>query len=187
MKTTILTLMLIGQLLNSNLANGQNFSDKISKPFGLNSKSLMTPIFVDIDNDGDLDVFAVQTGFSAGTIFFQENTGTKTVPSYADVKTNPFGLNSKSLSSPIFVDIDNDGDLDVFAVQTGFSAGTIFFQENTGTKTAPSYTDVKTNPFGLNSKSLSSPIFVDIDNDGDLDVFAVETGMSAGTIYFSKK
>ncbi len=185
-KTTFLITFLTIQFCVSNCIYGQNLSNKITQPFGLTSKSLSSPILVDIDNDGDLDAFCVKTGMGAGTIYYQENTGTNKAPSFSEVKPKPFGLTSKSLTTPTFVDIDSDGDLDVLFVGTGFSACIIYYQENIGTNKTPTFSDSKSNPFGLTSKSLSSPIFIDIDNDGDKDAFFVGTGFSACVIYYQE-
>jgi hypothetical protein len=79
-KTKILITFLIIQFCISNCIYGQSLSNKIAQPFGLTSKSLSSPILVDIDNDGDLDAFCVETGMGAGTIYYQENKGTNKAP-----------------------------------------------------------------------------------------------------------
>lgn len=43
-----------------------------------------------------------------------------------------------------------------------------------------------TRDYNLTNKSLTSLTYVDIDNDGDLDAFGVEMGMSAGKIFTSE-
>ncbi len=147
-------------------------------PFGLtDTGTLTTPYFVDIDNDGDLDVF-VGEGF--GDTFFFRNTGTVTAPVFNAAIINPFGLkNAGFYIDSSYVDIDNDGDMDVF---TGHSDGNVLFLRNTGTAAAPAFALAVTNPFGLSDVGLqSTPDFVDIDNDGDLDGFV---GNSNGNIVF---
>ncbi|BAY84313.1 hypothetical protein NIES267_38090 [Calothrix parasitica NIES-267] len=78
-------------------------------------------------------------------------------------------------SSPIFVDIDGDEDLDVFIGRSEgtFRPGGIDYYENTGDKSNPIFTERTSSDNPLNQVSLSSnvPSFVDIDNDGDLDAF----------------
>ena len=147
-------------------------------PFGLtDTGTLTTPNFVDIDNDGDLDVF-VGEGFG-DTAFFRNN-GTVANPVFAAAIINPFGLsNAGFYIDSSYVDIDNDGDLDVF---TGHSDGNLLFLRNTGTAAAPAFAAAITNPFGLSDVGLqSTPDFVDIDNDGDLDAFV---GNSNGNVVF---
>lgn len=147
-------------------------------PFGLtDTGTLTTPNFVDIDNDGDLDVF-VGEGFG-DTAFFR-NTGTVANPIFAAAIINPFGLsNAGFYIDSSYVDIDNDGDLDVF---TGHSEGNLLFLRNTGTAAVPAFAAAITNPFGLSDVGLqSTPDFVDIDNDDDLDAFV---GNSNGNVMF---
>ncbi|MEM6698283.1 MAG: T9SS type A sorting domain-containing protein, partial [Bacteroidota bacterium] len=141
--------------------------------FGLSDVGLYSsPSFVDIDGDGDLDVFV---GEYDGNINYFENTGTITAPAFTLQSTNgAFGLSDVGLyASPSFADIDGDGDLDAFV---GERDGNINYFENTGTITAPAFTLQSTNgAFGLSDVGLSSsPSFVDLDRDGDLDAFIGE-------------
>jgi Ca2+-binding RTX toxin-like protein len=155
------------------------FLPPVLNPFGLNDLGKWNnPNLVDIDRDGDLDVLA---GNSQGNIFYYQNIGTASAPSFAAPVTNPFGLTDVGeRNSPTFVDIDRDGDLDAFI---GNSAGNISFFLNVGTATSPSFGPRITNPFGLTDVGdSSSPAFVDIDRDGDLDAFI---GTATGnTVFF---
>lgn len=156
------------------------FSYTAVNPFGLKDVGMLaTPSFVDIDNDGDLDAF---TGEVFGDTFFYRNTGTINNPVFAAAVKNPFGLkNSGAYVSPELVDIDNDGDLDAFI---GNFDGNLRFYRNTGTATNPVFAAATTNPFGLSDAGAqASPAFVDIDNDGDLDVFI---GNLDGNILFHR-
>jgi hypothetical protein len=64
-----------------------------------------------VDNDGDLD--AVVTKY--GDIKYYENSGSISQPHFEerDGEQNPF-VNVDKWRVPIFVDLDNDGDLDAF-------------------------------------------------------------------------
>uniref|UniRef100_UPI0032E0335F SwmB domain-containing protein n=1 Tax=Azospirillum argentinense TaxID=2970906 RepID=UPI0032E0335F len=135
-------------------------------PFGLSGATMSTPAFADLDGDGDLDVLV---GSNSGSLLFLRNVGTATAPSFTLEATNPFGLsNFISLASPSIADLDGDGDLDILV---GNQGGDTLFYRNVGTATAPSFTLVGTNPFGLgNALGQASPTMVDIDGDGDLDI-----------------
>jgi len=158
------------------------FDTAQANPFGLVSVSRrVAPDFVDIDGDGDFDVF-MGNAFYYSSLSYFENTGTNTVPAFAAPQANPFGLVRVSgyITAPGFVDIDGDGDFDVFV---GENTGALQYFKNTGTNTAPAFAAPQTNPFGLDSVSgRAAPSFVDIDGDGDFDVFVGEE--SGNLIYF---
>ena len=142
-----------------------------SNPFnGIDIGSEATPTFVDIDNDGDLDMFV---GEASGTLNYYQNTGTASSPTYT-LGTNPFGSTDVgSDSNPTFVDIDGDGDMDAFV---GEDNGVMNYFQNTGTASNPIFGSPVTGAFGLpDVGSDSTPTFVDIDNDGDMDLFVGES------------
>ncbi|WP_297325751.1 FG-GAP-like repeat-containing protein [Nitrosomonas sp.] len=137
----------------------------------------LSPTFVDIDGDGDLDAFIGQSyfggidGVEGGDVLFIENTGTANIWNFSTTAvTNPFGLTDVgNFASPAFVDIDHDNDLDAFV---GDSSGNTLFYRNTGTVSNSVFAAPQTNPFGLTDVGYyARPIFVDIDNDNDLDIF----------------
>jgi hypothetical protein len=141
-----------------------------------------TPSFVDIDSDGDMDAFF---GEYDGGINFYENTGNSTSPVFtSQIWSNPLNINVGHHSIPFFVDIDNDGDMDAFI---GEDDGVINYYKNTGSSTSPQFSlqTTSSNPFDVVDVGWNStPSFVDIDNDGDIDVFI---GKSVGSIdYFSQ-
>ncbi|MCG8435796.1 MAG: FG-GAP-like repeat-containing protein, partial [Gammaproteobacteria bacterium] len=143
-----------------------------SNPFdGIDIGAEATPAFVDIDNDGDLDMFV---GEASGVLTYYENTGNATNPTYT-LGTNPFGSTDLGDdSNPTFVDIDNDGDMDAFV---GEGSGVMNYFQNTGSASSPVFGSPVTGAFGIpDIGSDSAPTFVDIDNDGDMDLFVGESG-----------
>jgi len=135
------------------------------------------PAIVDIDNDGDIDMFVV--GGQDNTPLFYENTGTITNPSFAAAVDNPFGLGTTDYYARLtFVDIDGDGDFDSFISST--YGGNILFSQNIGTSEAPAFAAAVTHPFDF-SHNGSAIDFADIDDDGDFDVFVVN---DSGTQFF---
>jgi len=144
----------------------------------------INPKFVDIDFDGDLDLF-IGTNYDPtsfpwiGRIVFYENIGT-------DIDNNPvWELDSNNFLNmdlgnnlfPEFIDIDHDGDLDLFI---GNYNGIVHFFENIGTvynKDFEYYGTIE----DIDMQGYSSPEFVDIDNDDDYDLLL---GCVDGRIYF---
>jgi hypothetical protein len=123
-----------------------------------------TPDFVDIDNDGDLDLFI---GNTDGFLAFYRNNSQSSKMSWTLVTETYLGIDVGDLSVPAFVDIDGDGDFDLF---TGVREKTIFFFKNKGTATKPEFLFTSANFDSIEVGKVTSPAFVDIDNDGDLDL-----------------
>jgi hypothetical protein len=161
-------------------SKSQTFDPPVQNPFGYTPpvSDFAKPVFADIDNDEDLDLL---TGDYGGNIHFYENTGTTAAPAFGADQPNPFGLISSGyLAFPTLADIDNDGDVDLFV--GGYNGNILFFQ-NTGTVSAPAFASPQPNPFGLiPTNGFAIPGFADIDNDGDLDLFAGE--YDGNTKYF---
>ncbi len=149
-----------------------------SNPFnGVDVGNFAAPVFVDIDNDGDRDAFV---GDGDNSINYFENTGTASSPVFSLItgSNDPFNGVTAADSSAVlaFVDIDNDGDQDVFI---GEFDGTINFFRNTGTVTDPVFSQQTgtNNPFdGVDIGEDAKLAFLDIDGDGDLDAFVGEAG-----------
>ncbi len=156
------------------------FTTPLADPFGITSVfNYAVPVLVDIDGDGDLDVFV---GAFNKKIHFFRNTGTARSAAFAPDSVNPFGFPYQFAgSAPRFADLDGDGNLDAMI---GDYLGTLWFLENTGTATSPSFAPPSSDPFGLASVSgAASPAFADIDGDGDLDAFV---GTDAGDVVFAR-
>ena len=168
-------------LLAGTSATAQTFDPPVFNAFNLQAPGnyLNKVDFVDIDNDGDLDMF---TNGYYGVIRFQENIGTANVPNFAPAVENPFGLDSVANGytySCDLADIDGDGDMDLFL--SGYY-GNITFFENIGTAIAPDFGPQQVGPFnmpGANGYLIMSDI-VDIDGDGDLDLLGFQLDYNNG-------
>ncbi|MEM8640584.1 MAG: DUF4114 domain-containing protein [Cyanobacteria bacterium P01_G01_bin.54] len=158
------------------------------------SRAYSAPVFVDIDGDGDLDMFLSYYD----NIDYYENTGNSTAPAFtlnagANIFTNPITVSSGAPANGNrvtlnFAQLGTDGVYDAFVVSDD---GSIRYFENTGTTTSPSLTERtgSDNPFNSSisntlSSGRSAPIFVDIDNDGDAEAFFGAEGNGAAISFF---
>lgn len=162
---------------------------RISDVYPINSDSVNTsgfnmPRFTDIDSDGDYDLFVsvLYDPTVPQSLMFYENTGNAQSANHI-LRTNDFlkMLDVGNNSSPVFVDIDNDGDLDLFIGSFNNPNGSIHFLENTGTVSNPSFYYSDSQYFNIMSDLVVTPAFGDLDNDGDYDLLA---GKLNGTIDF---
>ena len=163
---------------NTGTASAPAFAAASSNPFGLTNAAGYgsAPSFGDLDADGDMDLLS---GVSFGFIFYFQNTGSASAPAFVAGSPNPFGLaDVGQVAMPTFVDLDGDGDLDIVS---GEGYGNFLYFENTGTS-APAFAAASSNPFGLDELGYASlPTFVDLDNDGDMDLLS---GEGYGNFYY---
>jgi hypothetical protein len=121
----------------------------------------------DVDNDGDIDIFVARRE-ARNWLFINDGTGHFTEQGVARGIAKD-GLRSHGCS---FVDIDNDGDLDLFVANFGFPSKPlpllgVFINDGTG------YFTDKTLQYNIQA-SAYSPSFGDVDNDGDQDLYLVK-------------
>lgn len=169
-------------LVNYNLTAGTNFTTAPPKPFpnlpdvsvaaGLVSSqgkkignSLVT--VADWDNDNDDDV-------AIGANFFKNN-GNGTFTNVTSEINIPGG-------NQIFVDYDNDGDLDVFSVR-GMGNDKLYRNDN-GT-----FTDITSSSGIVNNAPTVSALWLDYNNDGRSDLFLANgrTESNGQEVYFQDK
>ena len=136
---------------------------------GTNSHHLY-PVFVDLDEDNDKDLFI--SDYSTGEInnFYQyEYNSTDSVfTAIASGITTP--IKALAHDNPDFYDLDNDGDLDLYIDNT-YRPSPNRLYINVGTSTNPEFQQAALAAFNI-PQILSRPEeFVDIDDDGDLDFF----------------
>ncbi len=127
--------------------------------------------FVDIDNDGDVDLFA-NSDFDHNRIFENDGQGNFTMNNNL-IQTNQAAGNYSS----IWTDYDNDGDVDMYSSKCFASSNDRNSDErlnrlyqNDGQGNYSDVSAIAGVQIGLQSWASD---FGDIDNDGDLDFFLV--------------
>ena len=146
------------------------------------------PTKVDLDKDGDYDLVVGDNGnyyYSYyGTNYIKPlryflNIGTKTNPVFEEKKGSDNPFNDLQIAhqdrGPVFADIDQDGDEDLFVGIKDFNnPQVLYFRNDAGVfveqTTAWDPVTKEGNPFlGIGVKQNIKLCFVDLDKDGDLD------------------
>jgi hypothetical protein len=129
------------------------------------------PALVDIDFDGDLDLVA---GDQAGGLQFFDNVGGAASPRFVERRGGDesafAAIDVGEDAKPAFVDLDNDGDLDLVA---GAADGRLRYFANVGSRQEPAFVERlgSGNPFAaIDVGDFSAPALADLDGDGDRDV-----------------
>ncbi|MDD3095294.1 MAG: T9SS type A sorting domain-containing protein [Candidatus Marinimicrobia bacterium] len=135
------------------------------------------PVFCDPDNDGDFDILCGRDGYG---FYYYKNNGTAAAPNWQrnDALFSGIG-NDTYFNSPVIADLNGDGKPDMVY---GNGSGPLIYYRNSGTVSSPAWT--KDNAlFGgvLDVGGASSPVFIDLNNDGDLDLL---TGTQMGDIKY---
>lgn len=131
------------------------------------------PCAADIDGNGTIDIIV---GNSGGQLLFLNNTGTNISPVYvSETFFNSIDVGNDAI--PSVGDLDGDGKLDLLI---GNSEGTIHHYRQSSSD--PKKFTLVTNTFlGIHANLQLSPFMLDIDNDGDTDLFI---GNGKGGLYY---
>ncbi|MCW8811028.1 MAG: T9SS type A sorting domain-containing protein [Ignavibacteriaceae bacterium] len=163
-------------------ANHIFITKDLLKTFDVGDNS--APVFIDIDNDGDLDLFVGSLNNPIGSIHFLENTGDVFNPAFYYADSTFFDITSDLSVSPAFGDIDNDGDYDLII---GRFNGTLSLYLNSGSPSSPNFTSgtalLDSNGGVIDIGSSAVPFVLDVDNDMDIDLVI---GGFNGKFYFYK-
>ncbi len=125
---------------------------------------------VDIDGDGDLDIFLAEgtAGFAgrANRLLLNDGYGNFTDVSQSNLPFSPFPLNSTSAD---FADFDNDGDIDIVVANLGPTQ--LLLNDGNGVFTDASSALLPPPPTNILEDISTEISFEDINKDGRLDIF----------------
>jgi len=167
----------IAYFRNEGNATEPNFVEVDPVYISLTRGSNASPTLGDIDDDGDFDLFV---GEASGTMNYYRNDGSPQVPNFVLVSDEFDGIDIGRRSYPTLVDIDDDGDLDLVI---GSELDGLYLFRNTGSRTEPVFEE--DGIMDVYVPVLVTPEFVDIDGDGDLDLFT--GGVSGGIILYRNR
>ncbi len=157
-----------GNAQNRNFTFVSNFFDSINVGWFAN------PCLYDIDDDDDYDLFI---GNDDGEITFYRNDGDPYQWNFVLVTEEFLGLDVGKLAAPEFTDIDGDDDLDFFCGREEVTGSVeqvseIYYYENIGDSILWEY-QYRTHSYTqLDRGRVGTINLIDIDADGDLDLFA---------------
>src|SRR5262249_43707154 len=98
------------------------------------TESNAVPVLVDLNDDGTRDMLV---GVGPGVVRAFQNTGSDPAPAWVNVPGWDVTIDVGSKAAPAVVDIDRDGDKDLFV---GNAGGVLHGIRNTGSKSAPAWT-----------------------------------------------
>lgn len=136
-------------------------SDLLNTKTGYNSTA---PSFGDIDGDGDAELFV---GNSYGQLLYYEKNVSGSDFSFQLISTSYNSIDVGDNCNPDLIDLDGDGDYDLFV---GSYKGNITYYKNNGTTSSASFSLANDMYAFFEFDDNSTPLFVDLDNDGDKDL-----------------
>lgn len=148
---------------------GGVFKRNISMFPGISYIGRLDPAVGDVDFDGLLDLVV---GTQAGEVYFYENQGTASVPSWAPGVALPNVTADSGSASIDLEDIDGNNYPDMIM---GEANGTLHYFENT----AGVFTEIMVGLEWTDVGDNSAPCFADLDDDGDFDL---TVGDNLGTV-----
>ncbi len=146
------------------------------------NRSSITPAWIDIDDDRDLDLYITNTFSDNNFLYINNGNG-----HFVRNDTSIISTDGKHGSGPSWGDYDNDGDLDLFVSNTNTEPGeNNALYRNDG---AGKFTRMANVPLSNDNGVSAGSCWGDIDNDGDIDLVVANgefIGARKNFIYLNK-
>ena len=174
------------QLLHND--GGLSFSRISGTPLTADSSTYIMPTWTDLDDDQDLDL-AIGRG-PIGAFGLDRIYENRLVPdgsaSFVQINSGILATDSRDGQAFVFVDTDNDQDLDAYVVN--YRAGQIFGLENhlyrnDGGGTYVKMTGADVGPIVTNKQISTGAVFEDFDNDGWIDAVVTNDLQKRNKVY----
>ncbi|UCD85128.1 MAG: VCBS repeat-containing protein, partial [Deltaproteobacteria bacterium] len=150
-----------------------NFTDITSSALPADTDMSWDAEFADVDGDCDLDIFIVND-LNQNRLYLNDGSGI-----FIDGTTDSVPVDSDWSLDAAFGDVDGDGDLDIFIANED-SQNRLYLNDGTG-----KFTDVTGSALPIDSEWSWNADFADVDTDGDLDVFIVNTSNKQSRLYLN--
>jgi enediyne biosynthesis protein E4 len=147
----------------------ETFTEETDSPISELSRSSTDATWGDYDGDSNLDLIIANRD-EANELFHNNGDGT-----FARIDTGIIVTSNRSSITPTWIDIDDDGDLDLHITNTFANHNFLYINHGDGF-----FTRNDTSVISTDGKHGSSPSWGDYDNDGDLDLFVSNTNTEPG-------
>ena len=167
----IKNLFIVSLLLYNAIAFGQTFTKITSGPVVTSPADSRSVNWVDVNNDGFVDLF-ISNGKAGGqNNMYYINNGDRT---FTRVTNDIIVLDNKPSDGATFADSDNDGDLDAFVVNWYNQDNLFYTNDGTGI-----FTQITSTPVVTSGGYSETASWGDYDGDGLLDLYITRSGGTA--------
>jgi hypothetical protein len=153
------------------------FTEVTTGPVVTTTGTFHHPTWADYDGDGDQDLFFATGSISGGTNvdrMYRNQLAESGSATFVAITTAPIATDLRSSQTLQWIDYDNDGDLDMFAINYNTVPCQLYRNDGAG-----AFTKIVSGALVTDLGIVHGGTWGDFDNDGDLDVFlATDLGQS---------
>jgi hypothetical protein len=141
-----------------------HFADETAARFPARTDQTQGHVSGDIDDDGDLNLVVVNIG--QDFVLINDGTG-----HFSDETTSRFPTTADSTRKGVLADFDDDGCLDLFMGNSRNQQNLLYFNDCSGV-----FVDATDGNVPQRADTTTDVDVVDMDNDGDLDIYITNAG-----------